>query len=138
VKYFIDTNIIIDLINKDSEAIEKLSKIASSEESVLYINRLVEIESLRTIHVSHSKVFQNAKNTLNIFEKVDIKQEIYDEAVEFSRFCKSKGVSLKGKCEAIDFIHFITAKHYGLEIVTNDKDFAKLEEKYNEFISPKP
>ena len=138
MKYFIDTNIIIDLINKDSEAIEKLSKIASSEESVLYINRLVEIESLRTIHVSHSKVFQNAKNTLNIFEKVDIKQEIYDEAVEFSRFCKSKGVSLKGKCEAIDFIHFITAKHYGLEIVTNDKDFAKLEEQYSKFTSPKP
>jgi len=66
VKYFIDTNIIIDLINKDSEAIEKLREIASSEESVLYINRLVEIESLRTIHVSHSKIFQNAKKAQKI------------------------------------------------------------------------
>ena len=138
MKYFIDTNIIIDLINKDSEAITKLEEIASSEKSILYINRLVEIESLRTIRVSDSKIFENAKNTLNVFEKVDIKQEIYDEAVEFSRFCKSKGVSLKGKCEAIDFIHFITAKHYGLEIVTNDKDFAKLEEQYAKFISSKP
>ncbi|NWF66429.1 MAG: PIN domain-containing protein [Campylobacterales bacterium] len=133
MKYFIDTNIIIDFLNKKYDAVEILSNIAKNEENEIYINRLVYTESLRTIEIQNSKIFRKAKETLEVFEKLDINQNIYDEAINFSRFAKSKGINLKGKCEAIDFIHFICAKFYRLEIVSHDKDFEKLENIYHEF-----
>lgn len=133
MNYFFDTNIIIDFLNEKDEVIEKLSNIAQNEESKIYINRLVYTESLRTINFQNSKIFKKAKETLEVFEKLDINKNIYDEAINFSRFAKSKGINLKGKCEAIDFIHFICAKYYELEIVSHDRDFDKLENIYHEF-----
>ena len=130
MKYFIDTNIIIDFLEKNDEAIKLLSKIASEEESALYINRLVCIETLRTIHFDNSRIFNEAKESLESFEKLEIKPEVYEKAIHFSRYCHSKGVRLKGKCEAIDFLHFITAKYYNLEMISNDKDLKKLEKIY--------
>ena len=135
MKYFIDTNIIIDFLNKDEQAIKTIEEIAQDEESEIFINRLVCIESLRTIHFDNRNIFRKAKETIEVFEKVEIKHEVYDRAIDFSRYCKSKGVQLKGRCEAIDFLHFITAKYYGLTIVTNDKDFDKLELAYMGFIN---
>lgn len=133
MKYFFDTNIIIDIFDKKEEAMDKLYSIALQEDSEISINRLVYIEALRTIHNKHKKRFREAKITLDSFTKVNIKQDIYDEAIAFSRYCHSKGIKLKGKCEAIDFLHFITAKYYALELITNDKDFDKLETNYNEY-----
>jgi len=103
VKYFIDTNIIIDLLDNQEEAKEKLKVLVLEEGSELFINRLMVIETLRTIHFNHKKVFREAEE------------------------------KLKGKCEAIDFLHFITAKYYKLEIVSNDKDLGKLENAYLEY-----
>ena len=134
MKYFFDTNIIIDIFDKKDEVLEILESISSEENSEILINRLVYLEALRTIHHTHRKIFREAKKTLDSFTKVNIEQEIYDKAVLFSRFCKSKGINLKGKCEAIDFLHFITAKYYNLILISNDKDFEKLEQKYNEFL----
>jgi len=134
VKYFIDTNIIIDLLDNKEDAKEKLKSLFLQEDSELFINRLIVMETLRTVHFKHKKVFREAKEKLNIFRQVDIKPKIYDNSIEFSRFCHSKGVKLKGKCEAIDFLHFMTAKYYNLELVSNDKDMAKLENKYLEFL----
>lgn len=71
---------------------------------------------------------------LNLFEILDVNQTIYEQAVSFSRFCKSKHIYLKGKCEAIDFLHFLTAKFYGLELLTCDGDMAKLEAVYPDFL----
>lgn len=135
MKYFFDTNIIIDILNKKDNVLERLEAISLAEDSEIFINRLVYLEALRTIRFRDKKFFREAKKTLDSFEKLDIEQEIYDKSVEFSRFCHSQGVKLKGKCEAIDFLHFITAKHYELEIISNDGDFAKLEKAYTEFIS---
>jgi len=135
MKYFIDTNIIIDFLSKKEEAIQKLSEIASEDDCEIYINRLVYLESLRTIPTKNRKIFKNAEETLNVFEKLDINPEIYDNAIEFSRFFKTvKHQSLKGKCEAIDILHFMTAKHYDLELVTYDGDFERLEKIYQEFL----
>jgi len=134
VKYFIDTNVIIDLLDNKEEAKEQMKALLLEENSELVINRLVLIESLRTIHFKHKKVFREAKKTLDSFTKVNIKPEIYNEAIKFSRFCHSKGVKLKGKCEAIDFLHFITAKYYELTMVSNDNDMEKLEEVYIKFL----
>ena len=133
MKYFFDTNVIIDIFDKDEKAIERLTSILLEKDSEILINKLVYLEALRTIHFTHKKIFREAKRTLDSFEKLDVTQDIYDEAVEFSRFCHSKGVRLKGKCEAIDFLHFMTAKYYGLEMVSNDKDLGKLESIYLEY-----
>lgn len=134
MKYFIDTNIIIDFLEKKVEAKEQLKNLALEEGSKLFINRLVVLESLRTIHFKHKKIFREAEEKLDLFEIVNIKQEIYDRAIKFSRFCYSKGIKLKGRCEAIDFLHFITAKYYNLTMVTNDNDMSKLEDAYVKFL----
>lgn len=137
-KYFIDTNLIIDFLAKKPDAIEKITNIANDEDSELFINRLVNLESLRTIPMQNSKIFKQAKEVLEGFEKLEINQEIYEKTIEFSRFFKTKKhQSLKGKCEAIDLLHFITAKHYGLELISYDKDFVKLELFYSEFLEIK-
>jgi len=133
MKYFFDTNVISNLVREDSVAIAKLQELSLDETSEFYTNRLVFMESLRAIPMDRKNLFNKTKSTLENFEKLEITQEIYDKSVEFARFCKSKGVSL-GKCEAIDFIHFITAKYYGLEIVSFDGDMGRLEEKYQEFL----
>jgi len=134
VKYFIDTNVIIDLLNNDEEAKRQLKALFLQEGSELFINRLIVMETLRTIHFQHKKVFREAEKKLTLFRQVDIKPKIYKDAVAFSRFCHSKGIKLKGKCEAIDFLHFITAKYYTLEIVSNDGDMPKLEDAYVKFL----
>lgn len=135
MKYFIDTNVIIDLLNGKKDAAAKLVEIAQQAKTEFYINRLVCVESLRTIHFASTDIFQKAKDTLESFEKLEINPDIYLSAIHFSRFCHSKGIKLKGRCEAIDFLHFITAKHYNLEIITYDGGFEKLEDAYLEFAS---
>ncbi len=135
MKYFIDTNIIIDFLNKQDKAIQKLAEIASQNDSELYVNRLVSLESLRTIPMQNTKIFKNAQKTLESFETLDMNPEIYNNAIDFSRFFKTvKHQSLKGKCEAIDMLHFMTAKYYNLELITYDADFEKLENVYIDFI----
>jgi predicted nucleic acid-binding protein len=133
MRYFFDTNIIIDIFDKKLATITKLKEIINENESEIIINNLVYVEALRTINIKHKKIFREAKSTLDSFHIVNITKDIYDEAIAFSRFCHSKGIKLKGKCEAIDFIHFITAKYYYLEIISNDKDLDKLEEIYQPF-----
>ena len=134
MKYFFDTNIIIDILDKKEDVLDKMEAISLEEDSEILINRLVYVEALRTIHFKNKKVFREAKLTLDSFEKLDINQNIYDKTVEFSRFCHSKGIKIKGKCEAIDFLHFMTAKYYSLEIVSNDRDMTKLEDAYVKFL----
>jgi len=133
MKYFFDTNVISNLVREDSAAISKLQELASDETSEFYINKLVFMESLRAIPLTHKKLYNNTKETLESFEKLEITQDIYEKSVEFARFSKSKGINL-GKCEAIDYIHFITAKYYNLEIISFDGDMKTLEIKYQEFL----
>lgn len=135
MKYYVDTNVIIELLNNSEIAKEQLTTLILEEESELFINRLVLMETLRTIHFKDKKIFRDAEEKLEYFRQVDIKPEIYSQAIAFSRFCHRKGVKLKGKCEAIDFLHFITAKYYNLVIVSNDGDLEKLEKAYQGFIN---
>lgn len=133
MKYFVDTNIIIDLFKKKPGAIAKITEIAGQEDSALFVNRLVYLESLRTISIKDTKRFSDLKSVFEMFAFVDINHEIYDQAISFSRYCRSKGLTLGGRCEAIDFLHFITAKHYQLELLSLDADMQKLEGVYGEF-----
>ena len=134
MKYFIDTNVIIDLLNNDEEAKRQLRDLFLQEESELFINRLIVMETLRTIHFNHKKIFREAEKKLMLFRQVDIRPKIYKDAIAFSRFSHSKGLKIKGKCEAIDFLHFITAKYYNLTMVSNDRDLEKLENIYSKFL----
>ena len=133
MKYFIDTNIIIDFLNKDEDVINRIVALLEDDTSEIYINRLVLLESLRTIHFNSKKLFIESKEALKCFESLEIRPNIYNDAIDFSRYCHSKGLKLKGKCEAIAFLYFITAKYYNLEIIRNDKDFDKLEKTYQHF-----
>jgi len=135
VKYFIDTNIIIDFLENNADAVKKLKAIFLDPNSEVFINRLVLTEALRTIDFKASAKFKDAEKKLELFQKLDMRPDVYDKAIMFSRYCRSKGVQLKGKCEAIDFLHFMTAKYYNLTIVSNDKDFEKLEKEYRKFES---
>lgn len=130
MKYLIDTNIIIDFLNKDPGALAKLIDLASQSDNELFINRLVRLESLRTIPEANSHIFRKADETLSAFTVLDIKPDIYEQAISFSRYCRKKGISLKGRCEAIDFLHLITAKYYQLILLTNDKGLLALEQTY--------
>ena len=135
MKYFIDTNIIIDFLENNADAVKKLKAIFLDPNSEVFINRLVLTEALRTIDFKASAKFKDAEKKLELFQKLDMRPDIYNKAIMFSRYCCSKGVQLKGKCEAIDFLHFMTAKYYNLTIVSNDKDFEKLEKEYRKFES---
>ena len=57
MKYFFDTNVISNLVRKDEAAIAKLQEIASDDNSELYINRLVFMESLRAIPMDRKNLF---------------------------------------------------------------------------------
>jgi predicted nucleic acid-binding protein len=135
VKYFLDTNLIIDFLAKKPQAISKLLTIAQQGDSEIFVNRLVYLETLRTIPVSNSRIFRDSKAVIDGFEFLDINQEIYDKSIDFSRYCQSKGITLKGKCAAIDFLHFITAKHYALELLSNDQDMEKLADAYTGWLN---
>lgn len=138
MRYFIDTNLIIDAYEKKKpEAINKLKPILENEESEFFVNRLVFLETLRTVKITHHKNFQELKEVFAGFDVLDINQAIYDQAIELSRYCQSKGVTLKGGCAAIDFVHFTTAKYYELEMLANDGDMEKLADIYPAFLSSK-
>jgi len=127
MRYFVDTNVIIDILNQPQN-MGKLLPVEDGNE--FYINQLVYLESLRTIDIQKTKIFGSAQTLLNNFTILDMNQDIYDQTVQFSRFCRSQGILLKGKCEAIDFLHFMTAKYYQLELLSNDKDIEKLKITY--------
>jgi len=101
----------------------------------IFYNGLVYTEALRA--VLNDDLFTTLKSSFAFFTWIDIDQSIYIKTKKFSRYCRSKGLKVaKGKCELIDMIHFITAKHNNLEIITNDTDdFKKLEQAYQDFIS---
>ena len=147
MRYFIDTNLIIDYCADETkknisenrrqqilEAKNLLNPILADDDSLIFINRLVYLETLRTIRLTDKNIFRQTEQILNLFEILDVNQTIYEQAVSFSRFCKSKHISLKGKCEAIDFLHFLTTKYYELELLTCDRDMAKLETVYPDWL----
>jgi len=135
MNYFIDTNLIIDAFDKKkTEAISKLAPILEDEDSEIFVNRLVYLEALRTVKLSHRKDFDALKEIFDGFTFLDINPYIYEQAIDLSRYCQSKGVTLKGRCAAIDFLHFATAKYYDLELLAIDGDMEKLARIYPDWL----
>ncbi len=69
MKYFIDTNVIIDLLNNKDEAKEQLKALLIQEGSELFINRLVLIESLRTNDKDFERLETNYSDYKNTLQK---------------------------------------------------------------------
>jgi predicted nucleic acid-binding protein len=155
-KYFIDTNLIIHYFDygydydysvqtkpnerKDKKqaflmAKNKIEPILKNDDSEIFMNRLVYLEALRKI--TDRKKFDYLKDVLSNFTVIDIYPEIYEKSVNFSRYCFSNGITIKGRCAAIDFLHFITAKHYEFELIANDKDMETLEIHYPNWLNSK-
>ena len=134
MRYFIDTNLIIDAFErKNPNSISKLSLILQDSESEIFYNGLVYAETLRA--VLDENLFSTLKSAFDLFTWLDINQSIYAETKKFSRYCRSQNIKVsKGRCELIDIIHFITAKHYGLELLANDSDMEKLANVYPEWL----
>lgn len=151
-RYFFDTNLIIHYFDygydysiqvksnerKDKKeaflkAKNKIELILEDGESEIFINRLVYLEALRA--VTDKKKFYYLKEVVSNFHHVDINPEIYEKAINFSRYCYANGITIKGRCAAIDFVHFITAKYYDFELVADDKDMKTLETHYPNWLS---
>jgi predicted nucleic acid-binding protein len=151
MKYFVDTNIIIHYFDygydfetykktnepnakKDnfSKAKDKLLPALQDDESEIFINRLVYLEVLRT--VTERKKFEYLKSVLENFTFIEIHPEFYEQAIQLSKYCTSKGINIKGGCAAIDFVHFTTAKYYDLQILANDSDMEKLANAYPKWL----
>ncbi|MEI6746758.1 MAG: PIN domain-containing protein [Methylococcaceae bacterium] len=131
MNYLIDSCLLIDAYDRKlPEAQARLKTIFAEDDNEIFINRLALLETLRGIRWVDTKKFAELKSTLEDFTVVDIDQDIYDSAISFSRFCRSQGTTLKGGCEAIDYLHFLTAKYYGFEILTSDGDMVALEKHY--------
>lgn len=136
MRYFIDTNLIIGAFEREEkESISKLQTILSDKDNEIFYNGLVYAETLRA--VLDEDIFYTLKSSFEFFTWIDINQPIYIEAKKFSRYCRSQGLKVaKGRCELIDIIHFITAKHYNLKLLSNDlNDMKNLEICYQQFIS---
>jgi predicted nucleic acid-binding protein len=151
MRYFIDTNLIIyffdygydfKISKKKNEpnvkrenylnAKNKLEPILNDSESEIFINRLVYLEALRII--TDPKKYDYLKSVLENIAFVEIYPEFYEQAIELSKYCTSKGINIKGRCAAIDFLHFTTAKYYDLHILANDGDIEKLTQAYIEWL----
>jgi predicted nucleic acid-binding protein len=137
MKYFLDSSYIIDYMNKraprHNDVLQAFNQLLKDNNNEFIINRLVYTEVLRGIKLIDKKHYDDTLKVLNSFTEVEIKKDIYDEAISFSRFCTSKGVTLSGSCAPIDFIHFITAKQYNLALLSMDHGFNILDGKYAEF-----
>lgn len=81
MKYFFDTNIISSLVREEEAIIDKIQEIATKDDNEFYINRLVYLEYLRAIPYTHRNLYNNTKETLDSFIKLDITQEIYEISV---------------------------------------------------------
>lgn len=151
MRYFIDTNLIIhffeyhydfNVYKKKNErndkkenhlkAKNKLEPILNDSDSEIFINRLVYLEALRII--TDPKKYDYLKSVLENFTFVEIYPEFYEQAIQLSKYCTSKGINIKGGCAAIDFLHFTTAKHYDLQILANDGDMEKLTQAHAEWL----
>lgn len=133
MKYFIDTNLILDAFERDDkDAQNRLKAILEDDSNEIFYNGLVYTEALRA--VLDENLFAILKSSFENFTWIDINQQIYKDTKKFSRFCRSRGLKVaKGKCELIDMLHFMTTKYYNLELITSDGDFDKLEIAYQEF-----
>jgi predicted nucleic acid-binding protein len=141
-KFFVDTNVIIDLFNKkDKPHVNKLIQFMSDDNIELYINDFVMAEVLQGIKLQESNKYAQFKQYLeNSFLIVDVDAKIILNSVEVYRTCKANGINFNNEnicpvpnCNkiiynSIDCIHYATCEQYELTMLTNDNVFNKIDQ----------
>jgi len=132
MRYLVDANFIIDVFERENtDSIDRLESILKNSGKLFY-NGLIYTETLRV--VLDDDTFLKLKSAFDKFGWLEVDLSIYVDAKRFSRYCRSQNIKgPKGRCEIIDIIHFITAKHNQLELLTNDGDMERLEQAWTDF-----
>lgn len=140
-KIFVDTNVIVDLLNKQGNPyVQKLKLILQDEHTELFINNLVVAEVLQGVKIKESNKHAKYKKFLiESFEVVDVDSKTVEDSIEIYRQCKANGVNFNNEnicpvadCtrviyNSIDCVHYATCIIHGLNVLTNDKVFNSLD-----------
>jgi predicted nucleic acid-binding protein len=111
--FFCDTAPIIDLINGRSDRLRQLSQ----KNATLFINSIVEMELLQGAH--DKRELRKIEQELNLFYRLELNQEIFDQATEWIR-----AYTLSHRLLLPDAIIGACAYFYSLPLLTyNRKDF---------------
>ena len=116
--FFCDTSLIIDLINGRNDLLKRLAE----QESVLFVNSIVEMELLQGAH--DKRELRKIEQELNLFRRLELQQAVFDLATDWiRRYTLSHGLLLP------DAIIAASAHFYRLPLLTyNRKDFRYLPE----------
>jgi len=116
--FFCDTSLIIDLINGRNDLLKRLAE----QESVLFVNSIVEMELLQGAH--DKRELRKIEQELNLFRCLELQQAVFDLATDWiRRYTLSHGLLLP------DAIIAASAHFYRLPLLTyNRKDFRYLPE----------
>lgn len=116
--FFCDTSLIIDLINGRNDLLKRLA----GQDSVLFINSIVEMELLQGAH--DKRELRKIEQELNLFRRLELQQAVFDLATDWiRRYTLSHGLLLP------DAIIAASAYFYRLPLLTyNRKDFRYLPE----------
>lgn len=140
-KYFIDTNVIIDLLNSnDNLYVQKLKQLMITDNVELCINNLVVAEALQGIKLQATKQYTKYKQFLmDSFIVISVDNQIIYDSIEIYRLCKSQGVNFNNEnicpvdnCNrvlfnSIDCIHYATCVKYELKMLTSDRLFKQID-----------
>ncbi len=140
-KYFIDTNVIIDLLNSnDNLYVQKLKQLMITDNVELCINNLVVAEALQGIKLQATRQYTKYKKFLiDSFIVISVDNQIIYDSIEIYRLCKSQGVNFNNEnicpvdnCNrvlfnSIDCIHYATCVKYELKMLTSDRLFKQID-----------
>lgn len=133
----LDANILIKAINnKQGEEAQLLRDLLRDENKKLYITPLIRYEVLRGVCWNHRGDYLKCAQFLDAVDNLNIDKKISNTAADLFRLDRAQKQQLHQETKKIDkhnfdVMHFATAKVYGLEWVSNDKDmegWAKLYE----------
>lgn len=125
----------------DDNLIEQLTDLLAliNDDNVeLVITPLLRYEFLRKFSwQAESEDFNKFKAAVEEFTWLDISKDVTDLATNLYRLDKheaeSKGVEKNLEKRKFDVFHFATAKINGIELLSNDKHIAQMEELYRRY-----
>jgi predicted nucleic acid-binding protein len=129
-KVLLDTNQWINAF-KDNDAKEKLIALIGDENVRVYMTPLIAYEILRGCKTSdeldqYTSAFESLVNLDVTTNVAELAAEIYREDKKQAAETENRNVDKRN----FDVFHFACAKVFGLETMTSDRGFAKLEELY--------
>jgi len=144
MNYLLDTNFIINVVeNKNTdrgiECKDMFSNIVKAPEAPsLFSTELVRVECLRTIPRTPEKKKKFTMMSQFFIDNVavlELNREIYDKAIDFSRYCGANGYNLSLRNGIVDLTNFIISKEKKLILLCSDIDNEILESHWRSYKS---